>query len=132
MEGEHNGNGPGHTVENKSAAAEETAQGNTQESAQQTDRTESQRKPRAEREDAFDAAAWLLQGLAGLSQELRHNDLGLPSDFWVHAYAARREALLAARVLVDAALENCAKDEAAQAKDKKKPPKRGQVSIDFG
>lgn len=92
---------------------------------------ESPRKPKSERENAFDLAAWLVQGLAGISEELRHNDLGLPEDFWVHAYAARKEALLAAKALVDAALEKCAEDEQKSAAGKKKPPQRGQVSIDF-
>ena len=92
----------------------------------------SSRQARSERENAFDVAAWLLQGLAGLSEELRHSDLGLPEDFWVHAYAARKEALLAAKALVDAALENCAEEKATQRGEKKKPPQRGQVSIDFG
>lgn len=92
----------------------------------------SSRRARSERENAFDVGTWLLQGLAGLSEELRHNDLGLPEDFWTHAYAARREALLAARALVDAALESCGEEKAAQDEKKKKPPQRGQVSIDFG
>ncbi|HRJ43300.1 MAG: hypothetical protein KJZ86_25055 [Caldilineaceae bacterium] len=97
---------------------------------------ESPRQPRAERERAFDMGGWLLQGLTGLSEELRHSDLGLPEEFWVHAYAARKEALLAARALVDAALERCAAEEKRNAAGKtastKKPPQRGQVSIDFG
>lgn len=93
---------------------------------------ESPRKPKRERENAFDLGAWLVQGLAGISEELRHNDLGLPEDFWVHAYAARKEALLAAKALVDAALEKCAEDEKKAAAETKKPPQRGQVSIDFG
>lgn len=92
----------------------------------------SSRRARTERENAFDISSWLLQGLAGLSEELRHSDLGLPEDFWVHAYAARKEALLAAKALVDAALENCAEEEAAHDGEKKKPQQRGQVSIDFG
>lgn len=92
----------------------------------------SSRRARTERENAFDVGVWLLQGLAGLSEELRHNDLGLPEDFWTHAYAARREALLAARALVNAALENCGEEKATQETDKRKPPKRGEVSIDFG
>jgi len=90
------------------------------------------RKPKSEREKAFDLGAWLVQGLAGISEELRHNDLGLPEDFWVHAYAARKEAQLAAKALVDAALEKCAEDEQKSAAPTKKPPQRGQVSIDFG
>ena len=93
---------------------------------------ESPRRAKTERENAFDVGRWLLQGLTGLSEELRHNDLGLPEDFWVHAYAARKEALLAAKALVDAALENCAAEKAAHSEEKKKPPQRGQVSIDFG
>ncbi len=120
----HNGNGRTHTAP-QDARQEEGSSSQGQ--------TDSQRKPRSERENAFDASVWLLQGLAGFSEELRHNDLGLPQDFWVHAYAARREALLAARALVDAALEKCSSEEAAASKPPtKKPPHRGQVSIDFG
>ncbi len=62
----------------------------------------------------------------GIAGELRHNDLGLPKEFWVHAYAARREALLAARVLIDDALE---KDEKGAASAPKK--QRGRVDIKF-
>lgn len=93
---------------------------------------ESPRRAHSQRENAFDVGSWLLQGLVGLSEELRHSDLGLPEDFWVHAYAARKEALLAARALVDAALENCAEEKTPQSGEKKKPSQRGQVSIDFG
>jgi len=119
--GTHNGANSGH--------AEQPAEASAQ--AGQDEYAESPRKPKTERENAFDASAWLIQGLIGLGEELRHSDLGLPEDFWVHAYAARKEALLAARVLVDTALEKCASEEAAQSAPKKKPPQRGQVSINF-
>ena len=53
------------------------------------------RRPAGEREESFSAFGWLLDGATGLIGEIRHNDLGLPEEFWVHAYAARREGLLA-------------------------------------
>lgn len=120
--GERSGNGYVHPPEDTSSDPEN--QGTADEARG--------RRPRRERENAFDVGAWLLEGLTGLSEELRHNDLGLPEDFWVHAYAARKEALLATKALVDAALERCADEEANPPSQNKKPPQRGQVSIDFG
>ncbi|RLT36317.1 MAG: hypothetical protein DWI57_15100 [Chloroflexi bacterium] len=123
-----NGTNNGH-AEKPSAAPEQAVGGSAPPTSEEY--AGSPRKPKSERENAFDVGGWLVQGLVGLSEELRHSDLGLPEDFWVHAYAARKEALLAARALVDAALEKCAaEDEAAQ--KTKKSPQRGQVSIDFG
>lgn len=119
--GERSGNGYVHPPEDTASGPE------SQEAAGQA----RGRRPRGERENAFDVTAWLLEGLTGLSEELRHNDLGLPEDFWVHAYAARKEALLAAKALVEAALERCADEEADAPPKNKKPPQRGQVSIDF-
>jgi hypothetical protein len=88
------------------------------------------RRPRAERNDAFDFSSWLLEGVVGIAQELRHNDLGLPEEFWTHAYAARKEALLAARSLLDVAIERC--DETSPPSARRKPRKqRGNVNIDF-
>jgi len=124
-----NGTSNGHG-DQSSNAQEQTAGAPNQPAEEEY--AESPRKPKSERESAFDMGGWLLQGLVGLSEELRHNDLGLPEDFWVHAYAARREALLAARALVDTALERCAADADEAAKKAQKTPKRGQVSIDFG
>ncbi|MBX2999975.1 MAG: hypothetical protein KF893_15750 [Caldilineaceae bacterium] len=88
------------------------------------------RRPRAERENAFDFGSWLLEGVVGLAEELRHNDLGLPEEFWTHAYAARKEALLAARSLLDVAIERC--DETHPPLARRKPRKqRGNVNINF-
>lgn len=86
------------------------------------------RQAQAERANAFNFSAWLLEGVAGLCEELQHNDLGLPQSFWTHAYAARREALLAARALVDAALTRC-EAEAAQ-RGEENGAQRGRVDID--
>ncbi|MBI3957969.1 MAG: hypothetical protein HY328_04090 [Chloroflexi bacterium] len=124
-----NGTSNGHAE--KPSAAQEQAPGGSDQPTEEG-YAGSPRKPKSERENAFDVGSWLVQGLVGLSEELRHSDLGLPEDFWVHAYAARKEALLAARALVDAALERCATEADEASKKAKKSPKRGQVSIDFG
>lgn len=88
------------------------------------------RRPRSERNDAFDFSSWLLEGVVGIAEELRHNDLGLPEEFWIHAYAARKEALLAARSLLDVAIERC--EDTSPPSARRKPRKqRGNVNIDF-
>ncbi len=87
------------------------------------------RRSRADRANAFAFSAWLLEGLEGLNEELRHTDLGLPQAFWTHAYAARREALFAVRVLIDAALARCETDRSQQNEEAHK--QRGRVDIDF-
>jgi hypothetical protein len=53
------------------------------------------------REGAFNALLWLLDGATGAVEELRHNDLGLSEDFWVHAAAARKETLMALRAVLN-------------------------------
>jgi hypothetical protein len=88
------------------------------------------RRPRTERENAFDVTSWLLEGVVGIAEELRHNDLGLPEEFWTHAYTARKEALLAARTLLDVAIERC--DETALPTSRRRQRKqRGNVNIHF-
>lgn len=85
------------------------------------------RKPAADRPNAFNAVAWLLEGATGLFEEARHNDLGLPEAFWVHAYAARREALLALRAVLDDLIEqgeNQAKQQQARQQ------RRGGIEIE--
>jgi hypothetical protein len=88
------------------------------------------RRPRAERNDAFDFSSWLLEGVVGIAEELRHNDLGLPEEFWTHAYAARKEALLAARSLLDVAIERCDDTDLPSVRRKQRK-QRGNVNIDF-
>ncbi len=62
-------------------------------------------KPKAE----FDLADWLAEGVRGLRQEIKAMKVRrralLPEAFWEHARASQREALLAFRSLVDAAIE---------------------------
>ena len=86
------------------------------------------RQPRTDRAHAFTFSAWLLEGVVGLCEELQHNDLRLPQEFWTHAYAARREALLAARALIDAAISRCETDASQQ--EEQGGAQRGRVDID--
>jgi hypothetical protein len=87
------------------------------------------RRPASEREGAFNALLWLLDGATGIVEELRHNDLGLPEDFWVHATAARKETLLALRAILDDWIDDEAEAQTPPAVD---PPKRrGGIDIDF-
>lgn len=87
------------------------------------------RRPKSERDTAFDFGAWLLDGLTGIAEEIQHNDLGLPEDFWIHAYAARKETLLALRALVDTAIERCDREESASARPKPSR-RRGSINIE--
>ncbi len=97
------------------------------------------RQPRTERAHAFTFSAWLLEGVVGLCEEQfwmrpcskgagEHNDLGLPQNFWTHAYAARREALLAARALIDTAITRCETD--ASQGEEQSSAQRGRVDIE--
>ncbi len=84
------------------------------------------RKPAAAREHSFSALAWLVDGATGVVEELRHSDLGLSEEFWVHVYAARRESLLAARAAIDSLL---AQTEAESAEKEQRKSRRGSVKV---
>jgi hypothetical protein len=89
------------------------------------------RRPAEEREDSFNALAWLVEGASGFVEELRHNDLGLSEEFWVHAAAARREGLLAARALLDQWLEETQQQQAAARERQTRQERRGGINVDF-
>ncbi|MFN8491701.1 MAG: hypothetical protein U0350_29145 [Caldilineaceae bacterium] len=89
------------------------------------------RQPSGERENAFNALAWLLEGATGLIEELRHNDLGLPEDFWVHAYAARKESLLALRAILDDMIEQSESQVKKEEEKQKRRDRRGGINVDF-
>lgn len=93
---------------------------------------ESPRQPKSERPDAFNPTLWLIEGVGGFLDEIQHNDLGLPEEFWVHAYAARKEGLLAARALIDHAIQRSDEELAKAAQKDEKKARRGGVDIDFG
>lgn len=88
------------------------------------------RTPASEREEAFNFVAWLADGATGILEELRHNDLGLTEEFWLHAYAARRESLLALRSFLDTVIEKT--DGAAQqeAERRQRRQRRGGINIE--
>ncbi|GAB4558781.1 MAG: hypothetical protein Kow0047_04180 [Anaerolineae bacterium] len=73
---------------------------------------------RGEQEE-FDFFDWLADGIQGVRRELRRGirrPRVLPEAFWEHAQASRREALLAFRSLIDAAIERAEKHEEEPAK----------------
>lgn len=92
---------------------------------------ESPRRPAEERDNAFNALAWLLEGASGVFEELRHNDLGLSEEFWVHFYAARRESLLAARAFVDTLLEQTEQESRKAQEQAQRRSRRGSVEVEF-
>ncbi|MEZ4658575.1 MAG: hypothetical protein R2911_13470 [Caldilineaceae bacterium] len=92
----------------------------------------SPRRPAEERADAFNVMAWLAEGAVGVVKELRHNDLGLPQEFWTHAYAARRESLLAARSFLEH-LTTCTNQLARKQSERQaREEESGNINIDFG
>jgi hypothetical protein len=95
----------------------------------QPDYGSSPRKPSEERPNAFNALAWLLEGVGGLLEEVRHNDLGLPEDFWLHAYAARRESLLALRAVIDDLIEKSDTAQRQLQEKSKRGQRRGGIDI---
>jgi len=90
-----------------------------------------ERRPSAEREQAFNALAWLVEGATGLLEELRHNDLGLSEDFWVHAYAARKESLLAVRAVLDDLIARTESQGVEETEKQQRRERRGGINIDF-
>lgn len=108
-----------------------TARQRARASAYEPPRAEPGRRPSSERETAFNALAWMLEGATGLLEELRHNDLGLSEEFWVHAYAARREALLAVRSALDTIIEKTDAAEQAERERQKRRERRGGIDIEF-
>jgi hypothetical protein len=89
------------------------------------------RRPAEEREDSFNPLIWLVEGATGFVEELRHSDLGLSEEFWVHATAARREGLLAARALLEQWLEETQQQQTAQRERQTRQSRRGGINVDF-
>jgi hypothetical protein len=90
-----------------------------------------ERKPRDDRPNAFYALAWLLEGATGLFEEVRHNDLGLPEEFWVHAYAARRETLLALRAALDELIKRSESQTRREQERQQRRERRGNIKVDL-
>jgi hypothetical protein len=111
-------------------ADEDARQANARRRAQQRSYrpryTKPTRRPAAERDSSFNALLWLLDGATGLVEEMRHNDLGLPEEFWMHADAARKESLMALRTILDEWI-----DEEPPPPQDAPPKRRGGIDIDF-
>ena len=82
------------------------------------------------RANAFNAVAWMVEGATGLAEELRHSDLGLSEEFWVHLYAARREGLLAARAAIDSLLAQTEKEHREAQEQNERKARRGGVAVE--
>ncbi len=89
------------------------------------------RQPASERESAFSPVGWLLDGATGLIGELRHNDLGLSEEFWIHAYAARREGILAVRAVLNDILSRAESRKTEEVDSRTRRERRGNIEIDF-
>jgi hypothetical protein len=90
----------------------------------------SARQPAEARPHAFNPLAWMLDGATGLLEELRHNDLGLSQEFWLHFYAARREGLLAARAFVESLLAQTEQESRKAQERAERRARRGGVTIE--
>ena len=74
--------------------------------------------------------AWMLEGATGIVDELRHNDLGLSEEFWVHAAAARRETLLAMHAALESIIEKTNAAEKEQQEREVRRERRGGIAIE--
>jgi hypothetical protein len=92
---------------------------------------EPSRRRSAQREGAFNMMLWLLEGATGVVEELRHNDLGLSEDFWVHAQAARREGLLAMRAVLDQLIDDGDETPHEDSERQQRRKRRGGINVDF-
>lgn len=97
----------------------------------QNESNRSKRRPRDERENAFNFLTWLVDGVIGVAEELRHGDFGLTEEFWLHFYAARREGLLATRAFIDSFVEKSEHGKTKKAERKQRRERRGTIDIDF-
>jgi hypothetical protein len=88
------------------------------------------RRPAEARTQAFNTLAWLVDGATGLVEELRHSDLGLSEEFWVHYYAMRREGLLAARAALDSLIDQTEQESRATQDKAERKARRGGVAVE--
>lgn len=87
------------------------------------------RRSSDDRANAFNTLAWLVEGATGLAEELRHSDLGLSEEFWIHLYAMRREGLLAARAGIDSLLARTEAEGHKSEEQIKRKERRGGVEV---
>jgi hypothetical protein len=82
------------------------------------------------RANAFNTLAWMVEGATGLVEELRHSDLGLSEEFWVHLYAMRREGLLAVRAAIDSLLAHSEQQSQQAQEQSQRQARRGGVAVE--
>lgn len=89
------------------------------------------RRPASEREDPFSVAGWLFEGAAGLIDEVRHHDLWMPEEFWVHVYAARREGKWAFQIALDEVRSQLNARRQQEIERAEREERRGDITIEF-
>lgn len=135
MNGSANGSTNGANKAASGGKASDKPRGSARDRAAATDyepyHGDSGRKPASERENAFNFVAWLAEGMTGVVEEFRHNDLGLSEEFWIHATAARNETLLAMRAAIDSLIEKTSALEKEEQERQERAERRGGINIEF-
>lgn len=89
------------------------------------------RRPADVRDDSFSLTGWLFQGVVGLIEEVQHNDLGMPEEFWVHAYAAKREGKMALDLALEEIRRRANAGSQKEVERNQRRERRGDIEIDF-
>ena len=89
------------------------------------------RRPADEREESFSVTGWIFQGVAGLIEEVQHHDLGMPEEFWIHAYAAQREGKMALDIALDEIRKRVNTSSQKNIEREQRQERRGGIAIDF-
>jgi hypothetical protein len=108
-----------------------TARDKAEQSTYEPDYDPPTRRSSKARANAFNPLAWMVEGATGVVEEVRHSDLGLSEEFWVHLYAMRREGLLAARAAVNSLLEKVERARPTTPEQTKRQTRRGEVTIEI-
>lgn len=128
---ESNGSTKREVTDPKASAVEKTARQLAGEQSYTPRYETPARKSSAERPNSFNPLAWLADGVTGVVEEVRHNDLGLSQEFWTHLYAVRRESLLTAQALVNSLIAWSEGPADKQAERQQQRERRGNVEIKF-
>lgn len=79
--------------------------------------------------NSFNFAAWMVEGVTGISAELKPSNWGINQKFWEHCRAAQTESLLAIRSLLDQLIECSESTKKADVDREKRRARRGKISV---
>jgi hypothetical protein len=118
-------------AENLTEQEKLTARDKAEQSAYEPEYDSPTRRSSEARANAFNPLAWVVEGATGVAEEVRHSDLGLSEEFWVHLYAMRREGLLAARAAVNSLLAKIERERPTSPEQTTRQTRRGEVTIEI-